>query len=397
MMHLRRYVLLLVFLFSASTAFARPNFLEDFRRDPFRRAEIDGCNTCHNSPQGGDARNAFGQAFESSGSRITPILRAQFPDRFVFPISRPAADIAFYFSDPAARQVVVERSGMRMLVDLEGKAVDGVAATGATAGSAPPAIAKETSPVDEYAHEGAFFGMKVVNLPNGKPMKAGGVDVIFQHRFIQDIDAGGPSSLWGLDSPAVVMFGVEVGITDRISGGILRTNFDKTIEISSTLNIARQGKRSPLTLLLRGGVEGRQNFGERYSPFIQPVLTHTVGTRFSFTLSPTFAFNTRDEFSNVPPESRYGEEHNDTISLGVGAGIRLLDTTSIVGEFIPRLWGFQGERDDRGGVSMGLQKSTNRHTFELVVSRQIPMTTAQYAVQGTGLFRIGFNIYRRIR
>jgi len=122
-----------------------------------------------------------------------------------------------------------------------------------------------------------------------------------------------------------------------------------------------------------------------------------VGTRFSFTLSPTFAFNTRDEFSNVPPESRYGEEHNDTISLGVGAGIRLLDTTSIVGEFIPRLWGFQGERDDRGGVSMGLQKSTNRHTFELVVSRQIPMTTAQYAVQGTGLFRIGFNIYRRIR
>src|SRR4029079_15425041 len=129
MMHLRRYVLLLVFLFSASTAFARPDFLEDFRRDPFRRAEIDGCNTCHNSPQGGDARNACGQAFESSGSRITPILRAQFPDRFVFPISRPAADSAFYFSDTAARQVFVERSGMRMLVALEEKAVDGVAAT----------------------------------------------------------------------------------------------------------------------------------------------------------------------------------------------------------------------------------------------------------------------------
>jgi hypothetical protein len=31
------------------------------------------------------------------------------------------------------------------------------------------------------------------------------------------------------------------------------------------------------------------------------------------------------------------------------------------------------------------------------VSRQEPMTTAQYAVQGTDTFRVGFNIYRRIR
>ena len=127
-MHLQRYVLLFVFLLSASTAFSRPAFLEDFRRDPFRRPEIDGCNTCHMSPQGGDARNPFGQAFESSGMRITPMLRAQFPDRFAFPISRSTADIVFYFSDPAAKQVVVERSGTRMLVDLDGKAVDGVAA-----------------------------------------------------------------------------------------------------------------------------------------------------------------------------------------------------------------------------------------------------------------------------
>src|SRR5262252_6035096 len=119
MMRLQRYGLLLVFLLFASSAFARPSFLEDFRRDPFRRPEIDGCNTCHMSAQGGDARNAFGQAFESSGMRITAMLRAQFPDRFAYPISRGAGgDLAFYFSDPAGKQVVVERSGTRMLVDL---------------------------------------------------------------------------------------------------------------------------------------------------------------------------------------------------------------------------------------------------------------------------------------
>jgi hypothetical protein len=353
-MRLHRYGLLLIFLFSAATAFSRPAFLDDFRRDPFRRPEIDGCNTCHMSPQGGDARNAFGQAFESSGMRFTPMLRAQFPDHFVFPISRVAADIAFYFSDPAARQVVVERSGTRMLVDLEGKAVDGVpasnaASNAATAGAVPAAIAKEPSPVDEYAHEGAFFGSRVINLPNGKPMKAGGVDVVFQHRFLEDIQAAGLSGLYGFDSSAVVMFGGEVGITNRLSGGIYRTNLDKTIELTSTLNIVRQGKGAAMTLALRGGVEGRQNFSENYSPFIQPVFTSTIGSRFSFTLSPLFAFNTRDEDSTVPPESRYGAEHNDTISLGIGTGIRVLNTTSIVGEFIPRLWGFQGEREYRWG------------------------------------------------
>jgi hypothetical protein len=149
--------------------------------------------------------------------------------------------------------------------------------------------------------------------------------------------------------------------------------------------------------MLRGGVEGRNNFGENYSPYIQAVITRQWAPRLSVTLAPTFAFNTRDEFSTLPPDSRYGEEHNHTVSLGVGAGIRVLNTTSIVGEYIPRLWGFKGERKDRPGVSMGLQKSTNRHTFELVVSRQLAMTTAQYAVQGTDVFSIGFNIYRKVR
>ena len=355
------------------------------------------------SAQGGDARNAFGQAFESSGKLVTPMLRAQFPDRFAYPISRGTGDLVFYFSDPAGKQVVVERSGTRVLVDLDGKAVDGVAAGGAaaaaaTAGAAPTATTKKSVVVDDFAHEGAFFGMNIVNLPNGKPIKAGGVDVVFQHRFLEDIQSAGASELYGLDSFAVILFGAQVGITKRLSGGVFRTNLDRTIEINSSLNIARQSKTgSPLTVMLRGGVEGRNNFGENYSPYIQPVFTRQWAPRLSVTLAPTFAFNTRDEFSKLPPESRYGEEHNHTISLGVGVGIRVLNTTSIVGEYIPRLWGFKGERKDRPGVSMGLQKSTNRHTFELVVSRQLAMTTTQYAVQGTDVFSIGFNIYRKVR
>jgi hypothetical protein len=86
-----------VVLFSASSAFAYPNFLEDFRGDPLRRSNVDGCQTCHMSAAGGDARNPFGLAFFSAGTRITPLLRAQFPDRFNYPTVRGAGGVVFNF------------------------------------------------------------------------------------------------------------------------------------------------------------------------------------------------------------------------------------------------------------------------------------------------------------
>src|SRR6185369_5412185 len=116
------------------------------------------------------------------------------------------------------------------------------------------------------------------------------------------------------------------------------------------------------------------------SPFLQPIITRTFADRVSFTIAPTFAGNTRDEASFLPDDLRFGEANNHTVSLGLGAGVRFLRSASIVGEYIPRLWGYQGEIKDRPGVSMGLTKSTFRHTFELVVTRQLPMTTSQYAV-----------------
>src|SRR3989449_11187023 len=97
---------LVVVLYSSAPAFAMPQFLQMFRADPFRNPAFDGCNTCHMSPEGGDARNTFGQAFESGGERITPMLRAQFPDRFIYPLSRVSDALTIHFSDPNNKQVV---------------------------------------------------------------------------------------------------------------------------------------------------------------------------------------------------------------------------------------------------------------------------------------------------
>src|SRR6266849_3315852 len=126
---MKRLTLVVVFFFSTAPAFAMPQFLQMFRSDPFRNAAFDGCNTCHMSPEGGDARNTFGQAFESGGERITPMLRAQFPDRFIYPVSRVSDTLTIHFSDPNNKQVVVETGGMKNVVDVEQKTVNDTPAT----------------------------------------------------------------------------------------------------------------------------------------------------------------------------------------------------------------------------------------------------------------------------
>src|SRR5947208_6178094 len=274
---------------------------------------FDGCNTCHMSPEGGDARNTFGQAFENAGERITTLLRAQFPDRFIYPVSKVSETLTIHFSGPDNKQIVVETGGMKHLVDVERKTVNDTPAALASGPALGPAAVPATQaaerrsaiPVDPYAREGACFGANLVNLPDGKPMRAGSWEFFVGHRFYQDIKAEGLAGLFGFDSVAIVAYGVRAGITDRLNVGVLRTNDFRTISLNSAFQISRQGASSPVTLQLRGGVDGKQNFGlyskdnnpapRQYSPFIQLVTTRTFRERVSFTAFLIFFLNSRDE------------------------------------------------------------------------------------------------------
>src|SRR3989454_666753 len=225
-------LVVIFFLSGSAPIFGMPQFLQMFRSDPFRNPAFDGCITCHMSPEGGDARNAFGQAFENAGERITTMLRAQFPDRFVYPTSRVSDALTIHFSDPANKQVVVEAGGMKNLVDVDKGTVDGRPAVATNAAPPPASSAAQSAaasarsevPVDAYAREGAYFGSNIVNLPNGKPQKKGGVDFLIGHRFGQDVHSAGLGGLFGFDSGAAIAYGVRTGITDRLSVSVFRTS-----------------------------------------------------------------------------------------------------------------------------------------------------------------------------
>ena len=137
-------VLVILTLWLIQPVSARPEFLSRFQADPFRKADIDGCATCHVNPRGGGPRNEFGQAFGAGGQIITPMLRANFPENFKFETAKLPDGSMFYFSDPESKFVVFEKAKQKTLIDL-------------TTLSAKPEVAKEAAPIPPAANRMTFF------------------------------------------------------------------------------------------------------------------------------------------------------------------------------------------------------------------------------------------------
>ena len=78
-----KVILMIAFIAAAAiVAFGKPAFMDRYNRDPYSKADLRGkCTVCHIG-RGGGERNDFGEAFEDAGYRITPKLRAKFPELF---------------------------------------------------------------------------------------------------------------------------------------------------------------------------------------------------------------------------------------------------------------------------------------------------------------------------
>jgi hypothetical protein len=210
------------------------------------------------------------------------------------------------------------------------------------------------------------------------------------HRFGRPLGQGDFGSLledfFGLDSGAQIGLEYRFGLARGLQGGIYRTS-DRTIEFFTQYNVWQQKGDRPIGLSVMASIDGTNNFRDSYTPSLGVIVSRELGSYGAVYAEPMWVNNSNPFPSEVV-------DHNDTFLLGLGARIRIRPTVYLVGEFAPRLSGYDP------GVnhgSFGIEKRKGGHTFQLNFSNGFGTTMGQIARGGTGgdNWYLGFNISRK--
>lgn len=217
------------------------------------------------------------------------------------------------------------------------------------------------------------------------------------HRFSRPID-GGPGygnfleDFFGLDSPANIGLEFRYGLLPGTQIGIYRGN-NKNIQLFARQNLVWARGPRGIGLDIQASVEGLDNLSEHHSGSVAAILSKRFGERASLYVQPTLV-------GNVDRPGRFhlsfDEEDDDddhAFMLGLGGRLRVRPTVYLIGEYAPRLAGFD-EGDHH--LSFAIEKLAGGHTFQLNVSNSIGSTPNQLAQGGSDDdWFIGFNISRK--
>jgi hypothetical protein len=394
-------------LLGAATTQARPEYMALFAADPLARPELrNRCAVCHVNPSGGGERNAFGQAFDAAGRRITPELRQRFPGLFRAEGEPQAPPVTFVKDSPS--EAIVELNGRRYRINTKDQTVTLLEGEATRERGAPPPV-QEPAPVSEEVFQP--MDVRLVNLPTGIAIPKGSLWVDFTHRFpFGDISDG--IELFGLDSFAVPSFGLTYGITDRFHIGAYRspTIVGRPIEVFAGVSLLDEGEGHPLTAMGRVAIEGRDNFRRNFTTSFELTLARSLTRHAQLYVVPTVSVGDRPL---VGPDRNF--KGRTAVALGIGAAVNVRPSVALMAEanlrsnedsrYVTGEPEF-GRGIHRPVVGFGIQKVSisRRHAFTLTFSNGPGTTFAQRSMTNGLLFgdetfgglSIGFNLSRRL-
>jgi hypothetical protein len=210
------------------------------------------------------------------------------------------------------------------------------------------------------------------------------------HRFSRPLGQGDFGSLledlFGLDSGAQIGLEYRYGLMRRTQIGFHRTS-TRTIEFFAQREVTAQGEAFPLTIDFLASIDGTNNFRDSYTPALGAVISRTVAEHAAFYLEPIWVNN-----SNADPAELVDD--NDTVLIGIGTRLRIRPTVYLAIEGVPRVAGH-----DPGAtqISVGLEKRSGGHLFQLTFTNGVGTTMGQIARGGrnTDDWHLGFSISRK--
>lgn len=247
--------------------------------------------------------------------------------------------------------------------------------------------------------------LMLIDLPTTLSIKRHHSYFRLTHRFARDLRRGDlgelASDLFSLDNGAIIGFEYRFGITSTIQAGVHRSMLSKTIQTFGRWDGVAQGERSPVGASLTLSVEGLDNMQEHIQPAVAITVSRIVGDRLALYATPAFVGSTRavdvierhdDHLAGTGLEDEHSN-HDDTWMLGVGGRLRFSATGYLVGEYTPRLGGYD---PNRGTWGVALEKVTGGHVLQLNLTNSFGTTFGQLARGGSPHdIYLGFNLTRK--
>ena len=168
---------------------------------------------------------------------------------------------------------------------------------------------------------------------------------------------GGPvKNFFGFDSPAIIGIEFRYGLLPGTQVGFYRSN-TRHIQLFARQNILWQRGPRGIGLDIQASLEGLDNLSDDHGGSVQAILSKRLGNRASVYIEPTFVSNVNNAlfFHPAPPELDDDDDGNEdaTFMVGLGARLRVRPTVYLVGEFVPRVGGFD---DGAHYMSFGIEK-----------------------------------------
>jgi hypothetical protein len=237
----------------------------------------------------------------------------------------------------------------------------------------------------------------VVNLPTTLPLPMGAGNFHLTHRFVgvnwrQDDASTIASNLFGFDGPAIIQLEYRIAVMKHLEAVVARTNFGRTIQFSAKYDAFHEGASHPFGLSGIVSVEGENNFHRHntsgadigYTPAIGASLSRTLGGVAAVYVDPIFAHNTQD--TGAP-------DRLNTFYVGLGARLKVMPATYVVGEVTPRVSGYKSGDAE---FAFSVEKRVGGHVFSIVVANTQATTYGQLARGASPqTLYIGFNLARK--
>lgn len=253
--------------------------------------------------------------------------------------------------------------------------------TGAASTSAAP---------DDAALQLAQPDFTLIALPTALRIPRGKAAFRVTHRFQRALGRGDFGDLagdfFGLDNGAVTALELRFGLAPGTQVGVHRSGLGKTISFFGEHAFV-DDSTAPIGIAVWASVDGTNNFRDSYTPAIGAILSRSIGDRAALYVEPMWVNN-----SNPLPKELV--EDNNTVMVGLAARIRIGATAYVVGEWSPRITGFEPFVD---AVSFAVEKRVGGHMFQLNFSNSFATTMGQIARGGFNNddWYLGFNITRK--